>query len=249
MLEVSGLTKHFGGVAAIDGLDMNIKQGEIVGIIGPNGAGKTTLFNLVTGFLRPNAGKILFEGKDITSKQPHSIAEKGIVRTFQLTNLFSDFTVQENVVASCHLKPRVGFLEGVLRTPSSRNKAEQVLNTSREILQFTGLEDRADQLAGGLSSGWRRTLAIAIAMAASPRLLLLDEPVTTLDPERVTFIMDLVTKVRDSGVTVAIIEHNMRAIMDYCDRIVVIAFGKNIADGPPEEIRQHKDVIQAYLGE
>ena len=249
MLEVSDLRKNFGGVAAVDGLDITINQGEIVGIIGPNGAGKTTLFNLITGFLRPTAGKVIFEGNDITGKQPHSIAKMGIIRTFQLTNLFSDSTVLENVVASSHLKPGIGFIEGVCRTPGSRKKAQQILSRSQEILEFTGLEDRADQLAGGLSSGWRRTLAIAIAMAASPRLLLLDEPVTTLDPERVTFIMNLVTKVRDSGVTVAIIEHNMRAIMDFCDRIVVIAFGKFVAEGSPEEIRQNQDVIKAYLGE
>jgi branched-chain amino acid transport system ATP-binding protein len=249
MLEINGLIKHFGGLAAIDGLDMTINQGEIVGIIGPNGAGKTTLFNLITGFLHPTEGQILFEGRDIIGKKPHKIAEKGIIRTFQLTNLFPQFTVLENVVASCHMKPRIGFWEGAFHTPGSRKKAEQVLYKSQEILEFTGLESRANQLAGGLSSGWRRTLAIAIALAASPRLLLLDEPVTTLDPERVTFIMNLITKVRESGVTVAIIEHNMRAIMDYCDRIVVIGFGKKIAEGTCEEIRQHRDVIKAYLGE
>jgi branched-chain amino acid transport system ATP-binding protein len=249
MLEIKGLTKHFGGLAAIDGLDMTINQGEIVGIIGPNGAGKTTLFNLVTGFLHPTRGRILFEGNQIAGEKPHVIAQKGIVRTFQLTNLFPKFTVQENVVSACFMNPKIGFWEDVLHLPSSRKKQEQALIRSQEILKFTGLESRANQLAGGLSSGWRRTLAIAIALAAGPRLLLLDEPVTTLDPDRVTFIMDLVNKVRASGVTIAIIEHNMRAIMNYCDRLVVIANGRKISEGPCEEIRQNKEVIKAYLGE
>jgi branched-chain amino acid transport system ATP-binding protein len=249
MLEIRGLTKHFGGLAAIDGLDMNVNQGEIVGIIGPNGAGKTTLFNLITGFLHPTKGRIIFEGNEIAGEKPHSIAQRGIIRTFQLTNLFPKFTVQDNVVSSCFLNPKIGFWEDVLHLPSSRRKREQALKRSQEILKFTGLEGRANQLAGGLSSGWRRTLAIAIALAASPRLLLLDEPVTTLDPDRVTFIMNLVTKVRESGVTVAIIEHNMRAIMNYCDRLVVIANGRKIAEGSCEEIRKNKEVIKAYLGE
>jgi branched-chain amino acid transport system ATP-binding protein len=249
MLEIKGLTKHFGGVVPIDGLDMTINQGEIVGIIGPNGAGKTTLFNLITGFLRPNKGKILFDKRDITGHKPHRIAAQGITRTFQTANLFPDFTVQENIVAACHLKPKVGILEAMLHTPGSRKKREFALSRTREILEFTGLDTRKDQLADELSSGWRRTLSIAIALAANPRLLMLDEPVTTLDPERVAFIMDLVIKVRESGVTVVVIEHNMKAIMDYCDRIVALAFGKKIAEGSTEEIRQSKDVITAYLGE
>jgi branched-chain amino acid transport system ATP-binding protein len=249
MLEIKGLTKHFGGVVAIDGLDITIKQGEIVGIIGPNGAGKTTLFNLITGFLRPTKGKILFEERDITGHKPHRIAAQGITRTFQAASLFPDFTVQENIVAACHLKPKVGILEAILHTPGSRKKREYALSRAKEILEFTGLDTRKDQLAEGLSSGWRRTLSVAIALAAYPRLLMLDEPVTTLDPERVAFIMNLVIKVRESGVTVVVIEHNMKAIMDYCDRIVVLAFGKKITEGPPEEIRQNKDVIAAYLGE
>jgi branched-chain amino acid transport system ATP-binding protein len=249
MLEIKGLTKHFGGLAAMDGLDMTINKGELVGVIGPNGAGKTTLFNLITGFLRPNGGSILFEGHSIAGKAPHVIAEKGIIRTFQLTNLFSKFTVLENVISSCYMNPKIGFWEDVLHLPSSRRKREQALARSWEILKFTGMENRADQLGGKLSSGWRRTLAIAIALAASPRMLLLDEPVTTLDPERVTFIMNLVSKVRESGVTVLIIEHNMRAIMDYCDKLVVIASGKKIAEGPCQEIRHNKEVVKAYLGE
>jgi len=249
MLEVKGLTKRFGGVVAIDGLDMTIKQGEIVGLIGPNGAGKTTLFNLITGFLRPSKGKILFEKKDITGYKPHRIAAQGIIRTFQAANQFPDFTVQENIVVACHLKPKVGILEAMLHTPGSRKKREYALSRANEVLKFTGLDTRKDQLAEELSSGWRRALSVAIALAAKPRLLMLDEPVTTLDPERVAFIMNLITKLRESGVTVMVIEHNMKAIMDYCDRIVVLAFGKKIAEGSCEEIKQRKDVIAAYLGD
>jgi len=249
MLEIKGLTKYFGGLAALDELDMNIKQGEIVGLIGPNGAGKTTLFRLITGFLRPTKGRIMFDGEDITGQKPHSIAERGIVLTFQLTSVFRNFSVLQNILAACHLKPKIGFWEAVLHTPSSRKKEEQILSRTLEIMKFTGLDTQEYKLSEELSSGWRKTLAIAIALAANPRLLLLDEPVTTLDPERVTFIMNLITKMRESGVTAVMIEHNMKAIMDYCDRIVVLAFGKKIAEGSPEEVRQNKDVMTAYLGE
>lgn len=249
MLTINGLTKHFGGLAAIDGLDMTVNEGEIVGIIGPNGAGKTTLFNIVTGFLRPTSGKVFFEGKDITGKKPHSIAERGMVRTFQGVGFFPEFSVLENLLAASFMKPRIGFWEAAFHTASSRKKRDYALDRAREILGLTGLDVYEDRVADQLSAGWRRTLALAIALAAHPRMLLLDEPVTTLDPERVTTIMNLVTRVRESGVTVVVIEHNMRVIMDYCDRIIVIAFGKKIAEGTPREISQHKEVIEAYLGE
>jgi len=248
MLEIRGLTKYFGGVVAVAGLDITIKQGEIVGLIGPNGAGKTTLFNLITGFLRPTKGKIVFEGEDITGQKPHYLAERGIVRTFQLNSIFPNFSVLQNIVAACYLKPKVGLWEDAFHTPSSRRKKEYALSRAKEILKFTGLDTQEDKLAEELSSGWRKTLSVAITLAANPRLLLLDEPVTTLDPERVAFIMNLVTKMRESGVTVVVIEHNMKAIMDYCDRIVVMAFGRKIAEGSPEEVRQNRDVIDAYLG-
>lgn len=170
------------------------------------------------------------------------------MRTFQLSSIFPDLTVLQNVLAACHLQARVGLWQAAFHTPGSRRKQEYALGRAREILKFTGLESQEDKVAKELSSGWRRTLAIAIALAAGPRLLLLDEPVTTLDPERVTAIMNLVTQVRESGVTVLVIEHNMKAIMDYCDRIVVLAFGKRIAEGTPEEVRHNQDVINAYLG-
>jgi branched-chain amino acid transport system ATP-binding protein len=248
LLKLERVRKKFGGLLALGGLELDVNQGEILGLIGPNGSGKTTTFNLITGFFRPDSGKITFEGKDITDLNPYMIAQRGIIRTFQLTNLFSDFTVLENVLIGFHCLSKTSFLEGLLNTHSYRNEEEKLVHKAREILEFTELGSQEEKFAKNLSAGWRKTLAIAIALAANPNLLLLDEPVCTLSPARVTSIMNLIKKLRESGVTIMVIEHNMKAIMDYCDRIVVLNFGKKIAEGSPEEIKKSRDVIQAYLG-
>ena len=248
MLKIEGLTKYFGGLAAVSELDMSVNSGDIAGLIGPNGAGKTTVFNLVTGFLRPTKGRVTFEGKDITAKKPHSIADKGMVRTFQATNIFADFTVLKNIVLACHLKPKIGLWETVLHTRSSQHKEKDILQRSQKILGMVGMEAMADITAGTLAHGHKRLLGIAIALAAEPKLLLLDEPLSGMNAEEVSETMRVINRLWQSGITILLIEHNMRAAMNLCQRIVVLNFGKKIAEGSPEEIKGNNDVIQAYLG-
>jgi branched-chain amino acid transport system ATP-binding protein len=248
MLEIRGLTKYFGGVGAVIGFDLSVDQGELAGLIGPNGAGKTTVFNLVTGFLRPTKGNIMFDGKDITNQKPHSVAERGIIRTFQATSVFPRFTVLQNIIAACYLKPKVGLWEAALHTASSRKKEEYILNRAQEITQFVGLDSVRDMLAQSLPHGYKRILGIAIAIAAEPKLLLLDEPLSGMNVEEVAEANEVISKIWRSGTTILLIEHNMKAAMSLCQKIVVLNFGKKIAEGSPEEIKENKEVIQAYLG-
>ncbi len=248
LLEIKKVTKRFGGLIALSEFELDVQQGEILGLIGPNGSGKTTTFNVITGFLKPDSGKVIFGGKDITSLQPYAIAKMGVIRTFQLANLFFDLTAFDNIMIGFHNLSKIKILNELLNTRSRRKKEEELIGRAMEILHLTDLDSHKDKLAKNLSAGWRKTLAIAVALAANPKLLLLDEPVCTLSPARVASIMKLIMRVRDSGVTVMLIEHNMRAIMDYCDRIAVLNFGKKIADGPPEQVKQNRDVIDAYLG-
>ena len=248
LLELKGLTKHFGGVAAVQELDLEVIKGEILGLIGPNGAGKTTMFNLVSGVLKPTRGRVILEEEDITRLKPNQVARRGLVRTFQASTVFPYFTVIENVLLGCHLHAGIGFFGDLFNIPSTRRKRDQTFEKTMDIVNFTGLASHKDKLAENLSSGYQKILAIAIALATDPRLLLLDEPATTLSPYMVNRVMELITKVRDAGTTVVIIEHNMKAIMDYCDRIVVLANGKKIAEGLPHEIKENREVIEAYLG-
>ena len=242
------MTKYFGGLAAVHQLDFDISRGEMVGLIGPNGAGKTTVFNLLTGFLRPTTGKVLFKGKDITSRKPHSIAKEGIVRTFQATNLFSNFSVLQNIVAACHLKSKVNFWEAMLHTSISRKKEEDVLGRALEIMRFVGLDAIKDRPARSLPHGYKRTLGIAVSMAADPQLLLLDEPLSGMNAEEANTAVALIRRIWEEGTTILLIEHNMRAAMNLCQRIIVLEMGRKIAEGSPEEVRANKEVIQAYLG-
>jgi len=247
-LQITGLTKYFGGLAAVHEIDFNVNRGELVGLIGPNGAGKTTMFNLITGSLRPTRGKVVFNGEDITGQKPHVIAKVGVVRTFQATTLFSQYNVLENVIAACHLESKISFWEAALHTPSSRRSEEAILRRALDIVHFVGLGACKDQPAGSLPHGYKRVLGIAISMAASPQLLLLDEPLSGMNVEEVDRTVALIKKIWERGTTILLIEHNMRAAMNLCQRIVVLQMGKKIAEGIPEMIKANREVIQAYLG-
>ena len=248
MLEIEGLSKYFGGLEAVSSVDVSVRAGEKLGLIGPNGAGKTTFFNLVSGTIKPTKGKVTFEGRDITGKSPHYIAGKGIVRTFQGINIFPDFTVLENVVLSCHLRPGVGLLETVLKTSGSRRKEKAILERSHAILELAALDRLANAEAKNLAHGHKRILGIAIALAAEPKLLLLDEPLGGMNAVEVSETMALIDRLWRNGITILLIEHNMRATMNLCQRIVVLNFGSKIAEGTPDEIKANPDVIRAYLG-
>ena len=248
LLETRGLVKRFGGVAAIDGLDFQIQEGEILGVIGPNGSGKTTLFNVVTGFLKANGGDVLFHGERVTNLAPHRIAKRGIIRTFQLNLLFRSLSVIENVRFAYHLQRQGNVFGAFLHTPFVSREERDITARAEQVLEATGMTDRRDQLAGQLSYGWQKTLTLAIGLASRPNLLLLDEPLTGISPSRVEAIAGLVTQARQSGMTICIIEHNVNLLMDLCDRIVALNFGRKMADGKPDEVTRDKVVIESYLG-
>jgi branched-chain amino acid transport system ATP-binding protein len=245
LLEARDLSKRFGGLAAVSNLNLTVETGEIVGLIGPNGAGKTTCFNLLSGFLSPTSGVIVFAGEDITGLPPHDIAARGLVRTFQHTTVFQELSVLENVVLGLHLHCRMGprqLLFGRRAFPADE------LALSREVLGFTGLAADANQLARNLPHGHQRVLGIAMALAARPRLLLLDEPVTGMNLEESAQVMSLVKTIRDRGTSILLVEHNMKAAMGTCERIIVLNFGHTLAEGSPAAVGSNPEVIRAYLG-
>ena len=251
LLELRGLSKYFGGLAAVNEVDMEVREGEIRGLIGPNGAGKSTLFNVVTGFYKPTQGTVAFNGEDITGVRPDIVAGKGLVRTFQATVLFPMFTVMENVLAGVHLQSNVGLLGGIFHpfVPSVREKTARGLRRASEIVEFMGLGDLRSFPAGSLPHGHQRILGVAVALATEPKMLMADEPVTGMNAEETEMMMRTIQKIRDElGVTILLVEHDMRAVMGLCERLTVMDFGRKIAEGSPEEIRENPAVIEAYLG-
>lgn len=248
MLEIEGLTRYFGGLCAVNNLDMTVEKGEFVGLIGPNGAGKSTVFNLITGFIKPSKGKITFEGTDITGRSPHAIARCGIVRTFQANRIFADFTVLQDILAASHLTNKTGLWEGIFHTSGARKKEQYTLDRAQEILKFTNLEGMSQTFAHNLAHGYKRILGIAIALAAQPKLLILDEPLSGMNSKEVAEAVNLMTRIWNGKTTILLIEHNMRAAMTLCKRVVVINFGTKMAEGLPDEIVRNQEVIKAYLG-
>ncbi|MEX2648386.1 MAG: ABC transporter ATP-binding protein [Alphaproteobacteria bacterium] len=246
ILEVESLSKRFGGLAAVDALSFRVEDGEIRGLIGPNGAGKTTTFNVISGFYAPTAGRIVYQGSDISGLRAHAIAGLGLIRTFQATVLFQELSVLENVVVGRHLHAAVGVWDALV----GRNRAieREARERALEVLSFLGLAERRDEATLNLPHGHQRALGIAVALAAEPKLLLLDEPFTGMNPEETRAMMTHIENVRGRGVTVLLVEHDMQAVMGLCDRITVLNFGRLLAEGAPAEIRRHPDVIEAYLG-
>jgi branched-chain amino acid transport system ATP-binding protein len=249
LLEVEGLTVHFGGLTAVNAVSFGIDEGEIVGLIGPNGAGKTTCFSLISGFLRPSAGRVRFRGRTLTGLSPYEIARAGVVRTFQKTSLFPRLTVHENVMIGqqARLTPRVWT--ALARTAGQRRELAAIRQRADDVLAFLSMSTARDVEARALSYGEQRHLAIAIALASRPAVLMLDEPAAGLTPAESRRLMDLIAEIRRSGVTVLLVEHDMKVVMGICERIVVLDHGQKIAEGAPLEIRRHPDVIRVYLGD
>jgi branched-chain amino acid transport system ATP-binding protein len=246
ILQVENLTMRFGGLTAVDTLSFAVEEGAIHGLIGPNGAGKTTTFNAISGFYAPTAGRVLYQGQDISGLRTSRIAERGLVRTFQATVLFHEFSVLDNVLVGCHLEARGGFLPALFGLNKAREAAAR--DKAEEILAVFDLAERRDELASNLPHGLQRALGIAVALAADPKLLLLDEPFTGMNPEETRHMMTLLQRVRDRGVTLLLVEHDMQAVMGLCGRITVLSFGSLLAEGTPEVIRNDPRVIEAYLG-
>jgi branched-chain amino acid transport system ATP-binding protein len=248
LLSVRALTKRFGGLMANNAIDLDVPEHSLFAVIGPNGAGKTTFFNMISGFMPSTSGTIVFDGHDVTRAPQHAVAARGLIRTFQLVQLFKGMSVAENVEVGFHLATRGGMGAALLRLPGFARQEARVHEQARELLAFVGLDRQAALAAEQLPYGRQRLLEVARALAAKPRLLLLDEPAAGLNSEETDALAATIERVNAQGITVLLIEHDMRLVMRIAQRIAVLDFGRKIAEGTPDEIKAHPDVIAAYLG-
>jgi branched-chain amino acid transport system ATP-binding protein len=248
ILEIKKLSKSFGGLAALKDLDIQIERGEIFGLIGPNGSGKTTLLNVITGFLEPTAGSVIYKGQSIGGVKSHQIAEKGIIRTFQITSTFADLTAEDNVMTGAYLKTKGGIWGSFFKTESFKNEESKLRKKADKILDFMEMQKGTNMPAKDLPAADQRKLEIAIALAGEPELLLLDEPAAGMNLEEQARLLGLIRSIHNKGITIGMVEHNMKMIMGLCTRIVVLNYGSKIAEGIPDEIINDERVISVYLG-
>lgn len=248
MLEIEGLTKTFGGLTAVDNVDLRVEEREIRALIGPNGSGKTTLLNCISGVYKPDRGCVRFRGENVAGLPPYRLTRKGIGRTFQDIRLFNSLTVLENVMVALHCRQRATMMEDIVWLPRAQKEERRMREEAMGFLEFVGIDFKWNALAGSLSYGQRRMVEIARALATGAKLLLLDEPTAGLSGSAIDRLMANLFKIRDAGVSIILVEHNMRFVLSICDRITVLDFGKKIAEGTPEECRNNPEIIECFLG-
>lgn len=249
LLEMKDVVKQFGGLTAVSNMSFHVDEGEIYGVIGPNGAGKTTIFNLITGVYQVTEGDVIFNGQSIEGKKPYQIINLGIARTFQNIRLFTGMTVLENILVGVHDRMKSGLLASIIHTASQQKEEKEAREEAMKLLAFVGLDKDADRLATELPYGKQRKLEIARAMATKPKLILLDEPAAGMNDNETAALTELIRNIREKfGITIVLIEHDMQLVMSLCDRVMVVNFGKKLAEGVPDEVQNNSQVIEAYLG-